>query len=333
MSTVTVTKPTFIGGVLANITSIKLSDATGTYGVKRDDTDAVVVADGTAMVNSSTGLYTYSFTAPASGLTYTAAFEMVYQGATTRTTNTFTDPTASLSEPTTSWTYESLYTEVEARSSLSSADAKVCVDLAYMEFIRSYDWSFLRPVSSLSVEEDDETTALPANYGGIIGKFYYESGAGYRFLTEVTPEWIGERLAAGGDVTDIPRYYAIEPTEFTASTGQRYQVRWYPFAGEDLTLGYRYKIIPNKMVNAGDYPLGGAEHAYTILCLAMREADRRGTSQTGTIAGENERMANEALAKSILIDQQRSSGVTLGNLNRPLRRVAEGYHWTELTEE
>lgn len=88
------------GGVLTNATTAVLSDATGTYGIKRNDTDAVVVADGTALVNSSTGVYTYSFADPASDLTYTYALEFVYGGITYRSTGQLTGG-ATATEPIT----------------------------------------------------------------------------------------------------------------------------------------------------------------------------------------------------------------------------------------
>lgn len=65
-------------GVLTNAATAKLSDATGTYGIKRNDTNAVVVADGTDLTHDGTGLYSYSFTDPAAGLTYTYALEFTY---------------------------------------------------------------------------------------------------------------------------------------------------------------------------------------------------------------------------------------------------------------
>ena len=85
-------------GVLTNATTAVLSDATGTYGIKRNDTSAVVVADGTALLNPSTGVYTYSFTDPASDLTYTYAVEFVYLGITYRATGNLTGG-ATASEP------------------------------------------------------------------------------------------------------------------------------------------------------------------------------------------------------------------------------------------
>jgi uncharacterized phiE125 gp8 family phage protein len=71
-----------IDGSLADIDSIVLSDPTGTYGVKRNDNDAVVVADGTAVTNIATGIYEHTFTDPERNLEYTYWIEWVYDGAT-----------------------------------------------------------------------------------------------------------------------------------------------------------------------------------------------------------------------------------------------------------
>lgn len=84
MSTITLTEHFRISDVLTDVTSVVLSDPTGTYGVKRNDTDEVVVADAVEMTNSATGTYTYTFTEPAEGLTYTYWVEWVYGGETFR---------------------------------------------------------------------------------------------------------------------------------------------------------------------------------------------------------------------------------------------------------
>ena len=73
-------------GTLIDVTSAILSDPTGTFGAKRDDTDVVIVADGVAMIKVETGIYTYSFDEPIgeTGLTYTYWVEWVYEGRTYR---------------------------------------------------------------------------------------------------------------------------------------------------------------------------------------------------------------------------------------------------------
>lgn len=78
-----------VAGVLTDLTSATLSDPTGAYGIKRNDTDAVVVADGAAMTHSATGIYTYSFDEPAADLTYGYYVEWVYAGETTHTPFTY----------------------------------------------------------------------------------------------------------------------------------------------------------------------------------------------------------------------------------------------------
>lgn len=109
MSQTTITKRFLVNGVLKDPTSAKLSDATATYGVKRNDTNAVVVVDGTAMTKLSTGVYTYAWTDPAAGLTYTVATEFVYDGETYRVLDTVAGGTGSTTvtpEPETPTVYD-----------------------------------------------------------------------------------------------------------------------------------------------------------------------------------------------------------------------------------
>jgi hypothetical protein len=59
-----------------------LSDEDEVYGVKRNDTGAVVVAANTLMTRVATGQYEYTFTEPAAWLAYTAWVKFVYGGNT-----------------------------------------------------------------------------------------------------------------------------------------------------------------------------------------------------------------------------------------------------------
>jgi hypothetical protein len=87
-----ITKTFKIDGVLTDMTSVKLSSYDGSFGVKRTDTDAVVVPDGTTMVKTATGTYQYEFTDPADNLTYEFVLEYVYGGETYWLTDTFVGP-------------------------------------------------------------------------------------------------------------------------------------------------------------------------------------------------------------------------------------------------
>jgi hypothetical protein len=70
-------------GVLANVTSVTLSDQpiAPIYGVRRTDTGAVVVAAGTAVPNVSPGVYEYTFT-DVSGVPYEYRIAVVAYGRT-----------------------------------------------------------------------------------------------------------------------------------------------------------------------------------------------------------------------------------------------------------
>jgi len=83
MSSTTITFDFKADGVSTNPTSVVFRDAGGTYGVKRQDTDASVVAIDTALTSSgTTGSYHYTFTDPAANLTYDYGIQVVYNGET-----------------------------------------------------------------------------------------------------------------------------------------------------------------------------------------------------------------------------------------------------------
>lgn len=82
MSQSTITFRWYVDDVLTDLDAAPtLRDPTGTYGVKRDDTDAVVVAAEAAFTRQSTGLYTYTFTDPAPNLDYTYYVRYVFETA------------------------------------------------------------------------------------------------------------------------------------------------------------------------------------------------------------------------------------------------------------
>ena len=87
-----ITRTFKLGGVPTDMTSVKLSDPTETYGIKRNDTDAVVVADGTDMTRVGVGQYSYTFADPAYDLTYTYFLEAVYGGETIWAQDTLKGP-------------------------------------------------------------------------------------------------------------------------------------------------------------------------------------------------------------------------------------------------
>lgn len=83
-----------IGGVLTDYTSLVLRDGAATYGLRRTDTAAIVVAAGTALNHDGTGLYSLPVAGLTPGVAYDYWLERVYAGATKRDQYNFIAPTA-----------------------------------------------------------------------------------------------------------------------------------------------------------------------------------------------------------------------------------------------
>lgn len=88
MSQTVITVRFKVAGILTDATSAILQDETSTFGVKRLDTDATVVASGTNLTRIGTGVYSHTFTDPADGLSYEYATAFVFAGETHRFTGT-----------------------------------------------------------------------------------------------------------------------------------------------------------------------------------------------------------------------------------------------------
>lgn len=211
-----------INDVLTNVTTAKLSDPTGTYGVKRNDTDAVVVADGTNMTNSATGVYEYSFE-DVTNVSYTAYVEIVYLGVTYHME---VDIPARADATGAAVSYYSLLERVGhylfgIRSGFSSdqtTDISDCINDGLRRVYSAHDWSFLHPVA-------DVVTTAPYATGTVT------IAAGVVTLTGGTfPSW-----AASGVLQVNNQYYSVasrgsntqitlDTTSLTIATASSYQL-------------------------------------------------------------------------------------------------------------
>lgn len=82
MSTTIINLSVYVDGLLTDLTSAVFANAAATFGIRRIDTGASVVALNTALTHLATGTYQHSFTDPASGLSYEYALKIVYLGTT-----------------------------------------------------------------------------------------------------------------------------------------------------------------------------------------------------------------------------------------------------------
>jgi hypothetical protein len=147
MSTLTIRKTWQVNGVLTNPDSIVLRDPTGTYGIQRNDTGAVIVAAGTAMTPLATGVYEYTL-AVDGGTTYTAWVEVVYGGETYRFEITAVPDVqvAAANYP------ESL---VAARNQCAALLAQITLNQkpSYRAYGRTYSWSEYQAMLAKQIDD------------------------------------------------------------------------------------------------------------------------------------------------------------------------------------
>jgi hypothetical protein len=187
-----------VEGVPTNVTSATLSDPTNTFGVKRNDTNAVVVANNTAMTQVATGTYQYEFT-DVINVAYTGYVEFVYEGATYHFEIDFAARTSAAAGPT---SYSSLVERVghylfgaESGDSFSADQLtriKYCIHDGLYRVYSAQEWSFFRPLA-------DVVTTAPYATGTVTIAAGVVTLAGGTF-----PAW-----AASGVFTVNNKYYSV----------------------------------------------------------------------------------------------------------------------------
>lgn len=306
-----------VGGVLTDVTTAKLSDPTGTYGIKRNDTDATVVADDTTIPKLSTGTYEYDFTT-IDGIAYTAWVEFVYGGQTYHFEHDIAATSAVSSglkihydevrrEIGRALGFDRDPSEFEADQTTDVADViKAGLRDFYwwpdIEGIPKHKWSFLCPQATINLVADTTEYDLPADFVRLASRFTFAS-LKIPPLAPTTEEEI--RVARATDaLKEHPRYYAIRPK---AQSEDRYELLVYPTPNESTVLDYKYEMVPAATLSDGSpYHLGAACHSQTFLMACLMNADRALNKEDveGSGGGLYAQKFAECLRSSIALDQQ-----------------------------
>lgn len=178
-----------------------------------------------------------------------------------------------------------------------------------------FDWSFLHPTTSLTLESDANTVDLPDDFGGLEGRIIASLASGTLtcYLSDGPAIDVYKREKASPDATGAPQFLCKEPrSRPNLSQSTKWRLRVYPLADQDYTLTLQYYILPDYLDGSHPYAYGGAAHAETLLtsCLAVAEKIIDNTADVMAMAFK------EKLAQSIDIDR-RHQPQTLGlNIDR-----------------
>lgn len=180
----------------------------------------------------------------------------------------------------------------------------------------AYDWSFLKPTTTLVYPIGQSIVALPDDFGGFEGQITLLSTTGQQWgpIQLFNEGQVREQYASAPAQTGRPLMASLQPLKAMTSTrGQRFQLFLFPLADQNYTLQFPYYLLPDYINGANPYPYGGAAHAELYVASCKYAAERDLDDIKG---GPQNQYFLERLAASVSADR-RFKAQTLGpNLDR-----------------
>ena len=139
--------------------------------------------------------------------------------------------------------------------------------------VTGYEWSWLRPTTTIDIESGTSDYDLPDDFGRLIGALYY---AAEEYKGPISIVSVGRILSSRSYVslTGIPHSAAIRFKSSDGASGQRQEILFFPEPDDDWTLSYEYEAFSGALSTDYPYPLGGMKLAelYIESCLAVAES-------------------------------------------------------------
>ena len=159
---------------------------------------------------------------------------------------------------------------------------------------------------------------LPANFGGFVGPLTYAPNqSDYYRPVELVSDHTIRRLYMTNvldNATEIVKA-AVTPQAFAPAVGQRWELHTWPSSTSTMHLTGTYRVVPDDLDSTTNiYPLGGAQHANTILYAVLSEAETRLWDNTTSAYVSR---YHECLAASIEFDRRQGAPETLGVVQFP----------------
>ena len=191
--------------------------------------------------------------------------------------------------------------------------------------IVGYEWSFLRPTTTLSVVDADWDYDLPDDFGRLIGVLHF---AAAKYLNPVSIISVSRLLdlRASSDFSGAPVYAATRYKSSTGSGGQRQELLLYPTPDAAWTMSYEYEAYNGALSDSYPYPLGGMQLAelYLESCLALAE------SRVNDTIGIHMQQYQALLVDAIARDRKRGAQMygPMGSVENETEFFRRGYTGT-----
>ena len=184
-----------------------------------------------------------------------------------------------------------------------------------------YEWTWLRPWSTLAATDGDYAYDLPDDFGRMIGEFHYAADQHRRAIKQVPVATVIKNRTHRNE-TGYARIFATRYKSSDGSGGQRQEALFYPTFDADKTLQYQYEAYASVLSDSYPYPLGGMQMSelYKQSCLAVAETEVM--DDIGIHNGLFETMIVDAIAR----DRKRTGSYgNMGNRERYGTTFRRGY--------
>ena len=179
---------------------------------------------------------------------------------------------------------------------IQSGVRRVYYPTALSENLAGYEWSWLRPMTTLSLVSGTYEYDMPGDFGRMVGHFHYAAEEYLRPIIEVSIGVVlNERTRA--NLSGDPNIFASVWKSSDGSSGQRRMVSVYPTPDSDKTVTYQYEAYQGALDATHPYPLGGMKLAelYIESCLAV--AEQRMNDEVGVHKSQFDALLVDAIAR------------------------------------
>ncbi len=184
-----------------------------------------------------------------------------------------------------------------------------------------YEWTWLRPWTTLATVVDDHDYDLPDDFGRMIGDFHYDADEHRRPIKHVPIATIIKKRTQH-DESGYALYFATRYKTSDGSSGQRQEALFFPTPDAVKTLNYQYEAYASVLSDSYPYPLGGMQMSelYKQSCLAVAETEVM--DDVGIHNGLFETMLVDAIAR----DRKRTGSYgNMGHRERYRTTFRRGY--------
>lgn len=139
-----------------------------------------------------------------------------------------------------------------------------------------YDWTFLKPTTTLALDQSATFIDCPPDYNGIAGPAVVAASNTITWFPLLTTNEadVRQAYATSPTLTGRPSRIAEVPLRGTTTDqGQRFRLNVFPTPDQAYQIKVTYSILPDALSASAPIPYGGAAHAETILeaCLSVAE--------------------------------------------------------------